>query len=501
MIKTQTMSKNYYNEKFETFLNDFNEVGYVDYISYPIVRVSGLPKAKPGEVLMFENGTIGQVMALSRDYVEVLLFSKNNATIGLKVARTNSVLQVPVGPTVLGHAITPLGHSIYEYNPLVKEVDFMPIDVEALGIDSRERITQPLETGVALVDLLIPLGKGQRELIIGDRKTGKTEFLLQAMLSHAKGNEICIYAGIGKRKSDIKQVEDFLVKNGVVDSTVIVASASSDPPGMIFITPYSAMTIADYFRRLGRDVLLILDDLTTHAKFYREISLLGGRFPGRQSYPGDIFYTHSRLLERAGNFKSENGVHSITCLPVAETVEGDISGYIQTNLMSITDGHIYFDQDLFANGRRPAINYFLSVTRVGRQTQTQLRWGINRELNSFLVLLEKTQSFVHFGAEMNEGIKNTLAMGDRVLAFFDQPMGKVVPLNLQMVIFSLIWVGSFNKDNVEKVKFAVQLGLEKYRSDKKFKDTVDLLISSAKDFNDLLNKALVKQKEFMGVLH
>jgi F0F1-type ATP synthase alpha subunit len=245
-----------------------------------------------------------------------------------------------------------------------------------------------------------------------------------------------------------------------------------------------------------------LDDLTTHAKFYREIALLSKKFPGRSSYPGDIFYTHSKLLERAGNFRVENGKASITCLVGVETIEGDISGYIQTNLMSITDGHIYFDKDLFANGRRPAINYFLSVTRVGRQTQNQLRWGINRELNSFLSLLEKTQSFVHFGAELNEGIKSILNTGEKVISFFDQPMDKIVPLRLQMMLFSIIWLGYFKNETNDRIKFATQMSLEKYHSDKEFKDQVDDLMTKSADFNELLKNISLSQfdiNKFLGV--
>ena len=236
---------------------------------------------------------------------------------------------------------------------------------------------RPMFTGMTLVDLMIPLGRGQRELVLGDRKTGKTQFLLQAALAQASVGTVCVYACIGKKKAEILRVKEFFAKEGILDKTVIVASSSQDSTGEIFTCPYTAMAVAEFFRDRGQDTLVLLDDMTTHAKFYREMSLLLRKFPGRDSYPGDIFHIHSKLLERSGNFvikKDGNEMDvAITCLPAAETIQGDLTGYIQTNLMSMTDGHIYFDNELFFKGRRPAINPFISVTRVGYQTQTSLR--------------------------------------------------------------------------------------------------------------------------------
>jgi F-type H+-transporting ATPase subunit alpha len=247
-------------------------------------------------------------------------------------------------------------------------------------------------------------------------------------------------------------------------------------------------------------VLLILDDLTTHAKVYREISLIGKKFPGRGSYPGDMFFTHSRLLERAGNFVTDKGPVSITCLPVAETVESDISGYIQTNIMSITDGHVFFDQEVFDLGRRPAINYFLSVTRVGRQTQSKLRWSINRELLSFLTLLDKTQEFVHFGAEINEGIKATLTMGSKVLNFFNQPMGLTMALNLQIVLFSLIWSGLLSIDDSTDSSVTVEKATNTYANNTNFRDKVDELVQTSDDFNVLLKNIALCSKDLIDAI-
>lgn len=475
------------NEEFSKYVERTGEIGFVEMVMHPIVHISGLPLAKVDEVVMFETGEMGQVISTDLEAVEVLVFSKIPIHVGEKVSRTELLLEVPVGDELFGHTIDPLGYSLYKEKPLKRPKKSSYLNVTAPGIDKRKKITQPLETGVAIVDLMVPLGKGQRELVIGDRKTGKTKFILQTVLSQAKKGSVCIYGAIGKKKIEIRQVQAFIEENKIANNSLIVASSPSDSVGMIFLTPYSAMAIAEYFRDQGRDVLLILDDLSTHAKFYREISLIARRFPGRNSYPGDIFFTHSRLLERAGNFINESGGEtSITCLPVCETIEGDISGYIQTNLMSMTDGHIYFDKDLFAQGRIPPVNYFLSVTRVGRQTQSQIRWGINRELNTFLTLFEKTERFVHFGAELNVSIKTTLEMGERIIKFFGQHMDIVLPINLQIILFSLIWVGTWNNKSKESMGGDIKKIVERYTTDATYKGKVDQIIEGAKDFNTLL---------------
>lgn len=356
----------------------------------------------------------------------------------------------------------------------------------APGILSRKTINKQLETGVPIVDLVMPLGVGQRELIMGDRKTGKTNFLMQAILAQVKQKHICIYAAIGKKRLDIKDAEKFFKKQGVSDQIIVVASGFDDPIGLTYLVPFSAMTIGEYFRDEGYDVLVVLDDLTTHAKFYREISLLGKKFPGRNSYPGDIFYTHAKLLERAGNFQTQKGEKAITCLPVVETVQGDLSGYIPTNVMAMTDGHLYFDSDLFAKGRRPAINPFLSVTRVGRQTQSALKRDINREILSFLTIYEKMQTFTHFGAELTESTKATLAVGEKVIKFLDQEIATTIPINLQILLFSMLWNNILQNKNIESIEKDIGKVIESYKNKPTIKKTIDQIISDAKSFNDLL---------------
>jgi F-type H+-transporting ATPase subunit alpha len=492
--------KDIYKEKFNECLNKTKETGFVEEVNHPIAYVNGLPKAKLSEVVFFESGCMGVVMSLLENYVEVMVFKGTSVLVGEKVARSNEILHIPVGDGLLGNIVDSLGKSMYENRVITGLGEYRDTDAPPPAINFRERITVPLETGVSLVDFLIPLGKGQRELIIGDRNTGKSTFVIQTMLSQAKLGTICIYAGIGKKMHSIKKVESQLIKSGVMDRSIIVGSGASDPIANIYLTPYTAMTIAEYFRDKGKDVLLILDDLSTHAKYYRELSLIAKKFPGRDSYPGDVFYAHSRLLERAGNFKFGNKVSSIKCLPLAEAIEGDITGYIQTNLMSITDGHIFFDQAIFKSGKRPAINYFLSVTRVGRQTQSKIKWGINRELSSFFYLHGKTERFIHFGAELNEGIKATLEMGKKLDQFFDQTTEEIISMDVQILLFILIWSGILKEETSGKIMFYRSQAQKLYDKDPVFKDRVKKLISSSDDFNALLGKISAQHKELIDYM-
>lgn len=471
---------------FTTYLNTTKEIGFVEESVPSLAYTSGLPGARVSEIVTFETGEMGYVTALLEEVVEVLVFAKAPLRIGTRAARTGHNLQIPVGEKYLGKMIDPFGNLIDKNKPFQKPTQFMPIDVVPLGIENRKKIVTAFETGVSLVDMLIPLGKGQRELVMGDRKTGKSNFLYQTMIYQAKKGVICIYAVIGKKKFDIKHAEDTFIKAGIMDKTIIMASVADDPLASIYVTPYCAMTLAEYFRDQGKDVLLILDDLTNHAKFYREIGLLGKRFPGRNAYPGDIFFSHAKLMERAGNFVHQNGEAAITCMPVVETVQGDIAGYIQTNIMSMTDGHIYFDTDLFARGRRPAINPFLSVTRVGRQTQTDLRRSLSREVTSFLTLLEKMENFSHFGAEASYSIKETLGTGDQLAEYFNQTADVVIELPLQIFIFTLLWYGVWKGQLAANMKTDINKIITQYRSDPSLQKQVGEIISGASSLNDFM---------------
>jgi len=477
---------------FKFYLDSISEIGFVEKASNVIVYVSGLPKAKIDEIVIFETGETGIVMSFTSEVVEVLVFSKKPISHGTKAVRTNEFLKVPVGPELLGRIIDPLGNPLTAMDDYKKPAESRGINALAGGILSRKTITRQIETGIPAVDLVMPLGFGQKELVIGDRKTGKTNFLMQIILAQAKQKHICIYAAIGKKRLDIKIAEDFFKKHGILERIIIVATGSDSPIGLSYLVPFSAMTISEYFRDAGYDVLLALDDLTTHAKVYREVSLLGKKFPGRSSYPGDIFYTHARLLERAGNFITEKGEKAITCLPVAETTQGDLSGYIQTNIMAMTDGHLYFDSDLFAKGRRPAINPFLSVTRVGRQTQSTLKRSINREILSFLTIYEKMQNFSHFGAELTESSKITLTIGEKIIEFLNQGPSTTMPINLQILLFSMLWNSILQNKNIGPTGTDVNKMIEKYTTNSNVNKTIDKVIANAETFNDMLK--IIKEK-------
>jgi F-type H+/Na+-transporting ATPase subunit alpha len=486
------------NNEFLNYLENFGEVGYVEGINSSILKISGLPGVKLGEVVIFENEGMGQVISLEKEFVEVLVLKKFPGKVGIRVARTGKELKVKLGDFLLGKTVNGLAEMLVnrkrEEGATEGSFEERVIDHGPENINRMIDVKSSFETGVKIVDLIVPLGKGQRQLVIGDRKTGKTQLLLQAILTQARKGSICVYGAIAKKYSDIHMIEKYTEKNNIAKNTVIVASSSSDDPGMVFITPYTAMTVAEYFRDRGYDVTLILDDLTTHAKYYREVSLLAGRFPGRNSYPGDVFYIHSRLMERAGNYEQiveKDGKKfkrkvSITCLPVAELVMGDISGYVQTNLMAMTDGHIYFDIDIFNQGRRPAINPFLSVTRVGRQAQTPLLRDINRQITSFLVYLEKLREFLHFGAELNESTKRTLALGDRITSFFDQINEEIVSQNLSVLVIASLWAG-FWKDQALNIVNKEILGItKKYSENDKFRQEVDNIVASSNSFADIV---------------
>jgi F-type H+/Na+-transporting ATPase subunit alpha len=486
---------------FEKHLTKSEEIGFVEEVLYSIAYVSGLPGAMSDEIVIFENGGFGEVIAVKTDLLEILVFTETESIrVGSKATRTGKVFEIPVGKELLGRTIDPLCKPL-DGKPLGPLKDLQKLDIAAPGIDSRSRIKKSLNTGEALVDTLIPIGKGQRELIIGDRKTGKTNFLIKSIISQAKEGTICIYAGIGRKIFDVKKVEETLRKEGVLKDTIIVVSNSQDPSGLIYLAPYSAMAIAEYFKDQGRDVLLILDDLTSHAKFCREIALLGKRFPGRNSYPADIFHTHSRLLERAGNFSINGNDASITCFPVAETTQGDLSGYIQTNLMSMTDGHLFFDSDLFVAGRRPAVNPFLSVTRVGHQTQSQVRRSIAREIISFLTLFEKMQRFTHFGAETTDTVKNIIETGTRLNRFFNHSSQFTLSPNVQTFLLTLLWKGMWNDKDLLEMEKDIEKMSHQYLNHATFRKNVDEVIDKASTFNDLLglveaNEGFLKKKGF-----
>ena len=484
---------------FNSYLANTGEVGFVDRVVSSLIYVQGLPGIRVEELVMFESGEIARATGIFEEGIELLNLSRTQVKVGTKAARMGSFLQIPVGDVLLGSVIDALGHSLNPIKPLSPMKESRTVDIAPMGISTRSRITRPCNTGISLIDLMIPLGKGQRQLIIGDQKTGKTRVLLRTVLTQVREGSIGIYAAIGKSQFAIRQIEEQLGRMGIADQTVIVASSANDGAGMIFLTPYTAMTIAEYFRDQGRDVIVLLDDLSVHAKVYREISLLGRRFPGRNSYPGDIFYIHSKLLERAGNFiHKEKGEASITCLPVVEAPQGDMTGYIQTNIMSMTDGHLFFDHRLFAEGRRPAIDPFISVTRVGKQTQSHLKQQIARELTSFLRSMDKIHTFKSFGAEMSEQIRRALEKEERIIQFFDQTAYDMINSSIQVVLFALVWSDAWREKSKSDIRFLIQkiIFVSETKPEMKKRaddfvagsDTLDSLLARIKDF-DVLGEA------------
>jgi len=480
---------------FNQQLKKVGEYGVVYKVNHPIVFIEGLPKAKTREVILFENGEKGEVFTINRGKVEVRVFSSVPIKVGTKVTRMDKLLSVPVGKELLGRMINPLGDPFDETETFVPPKEERDLNPRPIGIAGRQKIATPMATGIALVDLLVPLGRGQRELVIGDRKTGKTSLLLTAIKKQVFEGVIAIYAAIAKKKSDIKRMHKFFTDEKLISQMVIVATSSYDSPSLIFETPYAAMTIAEYFRDQGMHTLVILDDLSTHAKIYRELSLLARRFPGRDSYPGDIFYAHSSLLERAGNYKhpalKDTGV-SITCLPVVEIIEGDLAGYISTNLMGITDGHIFLDSNIYYQGMRPAVSIPLSVTRVGRQTLTKLSREVNKKLTTFLARYDKLQNLSHFGQELTSEVKKDLQIGDMIYVFFKQPYQQIVPTTVQLIIISMILQGLIEtKEVLDQVKKRLIDAFYDRGKQKKLYE-----ISDANDIK-IFNENVMKNKDYL----
>jgi F-type H+-transporting ATPase subunit alpha len=427
---------------FEANIKNIGEVGYVEQVFQSVVFVRGLPGARLEEEVIFETGQHGEVIALNENYAEIVLFSESSMPAGTRVSRTGQEIGINVSEEMLGTIKSDL------LNDDTKQGEWRPLEHKSEGIRGRKLISDAFETGVSMVDLTVPLAIGQRELVIGDRKTGKTSFVLQALTNHVQKGNIGILVSIGKRSNDVTTTRSYLKKNNIDSKIIHFVSYGNDPAGLIYRIPYAAMAAAEYFRDKGKDVLLVLDDLTTHAKYYREISLEARRFPGRSAYPGDIFYTHARLLERAGKF--ENG--SITLLGIGESIAGDLSGYIQTNMMAITDGHIFFDSEMYNQSRLPAINPYLSVTRVGEQAQKPLLRDASRTLSRFLIKYQRLQQLSHFGAEFDPKAQQELELGEQVFGMFKQEATEIVSAEMTLFLFACIWSGLCKGFTKERLK-------------------------------------------------
>ncbi|OGD96079.1 hypothetical protein A3F02_03210 [Candidatus Curtissbacteria bacterium RIFCSPHIGHO2_12_FULL_38_9b] len=437
-------------KNFDEYLKETGEFGWVQAIINPLFYVSGLPTAKPQEIILTENGSRGIATVLLPDFVEVLMLDKGNLSHEEKVARTNTVIGMDISPLILGRVVDPFGMPVDNLGPLAGERVYLPLDKPPPGVLERAKISQPFETGVMVVDSMVQIGKGQKELVLGDQKTGKTQFLLQTMAHQAKKGTICIYVSIGKKQADLKHVEQYLKESGALKNSVVIAATSSDPVSYVYFAPFAGFTIAEYFRDTGRDVLIVLDDMSAHAKYYREISLIAKKVPGRNSYPGDVFHHQARVLERSGLIRGKGGKkdYSITALPVVETQEGDITGYIQTNLMATTDGHLFFDMQEAKRGRYPPVNHTLSVTRAGNQTQTVLEKEIRHHFVLSLNEYYRIKETVSFGVEILPEYKNFIVYGQKIEAVLNQGKRDIVSTSLRYLLCGLLYFGFFKESTI-----------------------------------------------------
>ncbi len=431
---------------------EMTETGTVVLVGDGIARVYGLTGCMANELVEFEDGTRGLAQNLEEDTVSVALLSNNNKVHeGSSVKRTGSVLQVPVGECMLGRVVNALGEAIDGKGPIDYKAT-KPIESEAPGIIERESVSRPLQTGIKAIDSMIPIGRGQRELIIGDRQTGKTEIVLDTILNQKNENVICVYVAIGQKNTSVVQLANELEMNGALGYTIIVSASASETAPLQYIAPYSGCAMAEYFREQGKDVLIIYDDLSKHAVAYRALSLLIRRPPGREAYPGDVFYLHSRLLERAACVAKEYGGGSITALPIIETQAGDVSAYIPTNVISITDGQIFLETELFHSGIMPAINPGISVSRVGGSAQLKAMKAVSGRLKLLYSQYRELQAFAQFGSDLDADTKARLALGERIVEVLKQDRNAPVPVGCQVAIIYAVVNGYLDTIEVKNVK-------------------------------------------------
>ena len=411
-----------------------DEIGYVIQVGDGIAKVHGLEKCKANELLRFENESFGMALNLEENLVSVVMLGTDvGISEGSLVRRTGQVVSVPVGEALVGRVVDALGQPIDGKGPIAAK-ESRPIEREAAGIIQRKSVAVPLETGIKAIDSMIPIGRGQRELIIGDRQTGKTVIALDTIINQKGKGVTCVYVAIGQKRSTVAQIVDTLEKNGAMDYTIVVAATASELAPLQYIAPYSGCTMAEYFMDQGKDALIVYDDLSKHAVAYRALSLLIRRPPGREAYPGDVFYLHSRLLERAARIAPEYGGGSLTALPIIETQAGDVSAYIPTNVISITDGQIYLESELFHSGVRPAINPGISVSRVGGSAQIKAMKKVAGSLKLMYSQYRELQSFAQFGSDLDADTKARLAQGERIVEILKQDRNQPIDTELQVCI-------------------------------------------------------------------
>ena len=428
------------------------EIGFVSSVGDGIVVINGLDHAMYGEVVVFDNGVRGMVQNIERNRIGVILFGEEEGIVeGSRAVRTNKMAGIPVGDAFLGRVVDALGNPIDGEGEIITR-DYRPIEQPAPGIIDRKTVNVPLQTGILAIDSMFPIGRGQRELIIGDRQTGKTSIAMDTILNQKGKNCLCIYVAIGQKESTIAALVENLKKHDAMSYTCVLAATAADPAPIQYIAPYAATSLAEYFMYEGKDVLIVYDDLSKHAVAYRALSLLLGRAPGREAYPGDVFYLHSRLLERSCRLSDELGGGSITALPIIETQDGDVSAYIPTNVISITDGQIFLESNLFFEGQRPAVNVGLSVSRVGGAAQTKAMKKAAGSLRIDLAQYREMAVFTQFSSDLDESTKTQLKQGAILMELLKQPLGRPLSLGEQVVTLVLALHKEFLDVDKKEVK-------------------------------------------------
>ncbi len=428
------------------------ETGEVIWVGDGIVTVYGIDHAMYGEIVAFENGVKGMVQDVRQNEIGIILFGRDTGIKeGTKVVRTKKKAGIPVGDAFVGRVINALGEPI-DGNGDVKEDDYRPIEQEAPGIIDRQSVDTPMETGILSIDSMFPIGRGQRELIIGDRQTGKTSIATDTIINQRGKDVICIYVAIGQKASTVAKIVNTLKKHDAMDYSIVVSSTASDPASLQYIAPSAGTAMAEYFMHKGKDVLIVYDDLSKHAVAYRAISLLLERSPGREAYPGDVFYLHSRLLERSSHLSDKLGGGSITALPIIETQAGDVSAYIPTNVISITDGQIFLESNLFNAGMRPAVNVGLSVSRVGGAAQTKAMKKASGSIRIDLAQYREMEVFTQFASDLDDATKAQLQHGKALMELLKQPLSHPLSMHEQVLTLCMATDGVFDKIPTRQVK-------------------------------------------------
>ena len=475
-----------YENKMES-----SETGVVILVGDGIAKASGLDNCMSDELVEFPDGSYGMAQNLEENTVSiVILGSDQGIKEGDTVKRTGKVVSVPVGSKLIGRVVNALGAPI-DGKGTIEAEDYRPIESPAPGIIERQHVSRPLQTGIKAIDSMIPIGRGQRELIIGDRQTGKTTIATDTILNQKGKNVICIYVAIGQKRSTVAQVVETLTAGGAMDYTIVVSATASELSPMQYIAPYSGCTMGEYFMHQGKDVLVVYDDLSKHAVAYRAISLLIRRPPGREAYPGDVFYLHSRLLERAAQLSPELGGGSLTALPIIETQAGDVSAYIPTNVISITDGQIFLETELFNSGITPAVNPGISVSRVGGDAQIKAMKQVAGSLKLLYSQYRELQSFAQFGSDLDADTKSRLALGERIVAVLKQKNGTPKEVAQQVCILYAVTHGYLTRIDVDKVP-EFEKRLEEHM-DLRYPQVLDTIRTTGKldtDTEKALQKAL-----------